>query len=522
MILNTIPSWHERYGITDWKGASFCPRWTFKPQDEKVSHLIELVGLMKHKRQLMLFLALVGLLTVTSLQAGPSDLASTETNPATSLGVQQLYPIEIIDNSNFSIYATPGGAGTPENPWVIEDYVISNATTNFGIYIIDTTDYFVIENCTIELLFEPAKHAIHIDNALHVNISNNRIKGYNGIHILSSDSIHIADNLINLSNYGIYVWGCNNCNISSTTALDSGVGGGVGIRVDTVDNFNLYNNTVLGGWGGIECEAGTNGVIWNNTAMGDNSGYGIAVGDESSFVEVLNNTGTNHTTGIYLWASTNLTVNYNHAVNNSQRGIYLNMCDNNTIAHNTVRNPSVNNQGNGVELDKSNENLLDSNIITDNVGSGLLNIQYGNGILLFDSHNNTIKYNTILRNTRAGMCLWSSDGNNITQNTIEDHPEWGIFLGYADNNEITHNTITDNGGYGIRETPGNPSYGNIIRWNTILGHTYCIDVDEQNNTVSNNTCDGGIPGFPWPLALCGLFAVIWYLIQKTRKQQLWK
>jgi parallel beta-helix repeat protein len=478
-----------------------------------------LVGFMKHKWRLMLFLTILGLLTLMSVQGGQSDLETTETNLATSFGVQQLYPIEITSNSDFSKYASAGD-GNATHPWVIEDYVIINATTNFGIYIIDTTDYFVIENCTIELPFESAKHAIHIDNAIHVNISNNRIKGYNGIHILSSDSIHIADNLINFSNYGIYVWGSDNCNISSTTGLDSGVGSGVGIRVATVDNFNLHNNTISGGWGGIECETGTNGVIRNNTARADNSGYGISVGDESSFVEVFNNTCTNHETGIYLWWSTNLTVNYNHAVNNSQKGIYLITCDNNTIVHNTVNNITVSDQRNAIYLEESNDNLLEWNTVTDNRGTSVSSTLYGNGIVLDYSHNNTLKNNTVFHSEGRGIYILHSDENIITQNTIKYSRQDGIFLWYADSNEITHNTINDNSQYGIRQPSGAPSIGNIVRWNTILNNEGgCLDIDTGTNTVNDNTCKAGIPGFLWIFALCGLLVVIWQVLLKSRRPQ---
>ena len=56
-------------------------------------------------------------------------------------------PISIMSNGDFAGYAS-GGNGLPGNPWIIEDYVLSYALGEI-IDIEGTTDYFVIENCTL-------------------------------------------------------------------------------------------------------------------------------------------------------------------------------------------------------------------------------------------------------------------------------------------------------------------------------------------------------------------------------------
>ncbi|MHA1277744.1 MAG: right-handed parallel beta-helix repeat-containing protein [Candidatus Helarchaeota archaeon] len=472
---------------------------------------------MKHIRKLLVFLTLASLLGIAYLQIGTSDLASIETRPATTLGIQQLYPIEINGNSDFSKYASAGD-GNLTTPWVIEDKVIINATTDYGIYIADTTDHFVIENCTIELGHETDKNAIGLDNVTSGNITNNRLGAFVGIEIRGSGAIHLADNLINFTEQGMHIWGSSNLNISATTAFEFTPRiGTYGIWLSIVDDFLIHNNNISGASNGIEVDDGSNGIVLNNTMNGTGEGVGIDV--YGSFVQVLNNTVNNHNDGIEV-SGNNFTVKYNWATFNIQRGIYLLSAHNNTIAHNTVQNITASEYRNGILLVDSNDNLLEWNTITKNRGTQIISTTYGNGIRLDHSHNNTLKDNTIFHSECAGICISNSDDNIITQNTIKYNNLDGMFLWYAENNEVTHNTINDNGGYGIKAPPGAASIGNIIRWNTILNNDDgCLDIDTENNTVSDNTCKAGIPGFLWIFTLCGLLVVIWQVLLKNRKPQ---
>ncbi len=423
---------------------------------------------MKHKREFIVFLTFAILLTMTYLPGSPAELGSVETNPATSFGIQQLYPIEITSNSDFSKYATPGGAGTAGNPWVIENKIISNATAMRGIYIVNTTDYFVIEDCTIELAIgsEEKTRAIHMENVTHVNITNNRIIACEGVFLNNSEFVRLSGNRVNYSacwvqGFGVQLDYCNHCDLSNNTLIT--IWGLYGLTMEHTDNFEIYNNSITAvGSGtantGLKFVHCNHGEVRNNTLTGGSSISSL--GNEMaycSYVDLINNTITHF---LYLLVG--------------------------TCYHGTI-------WGNHLEFQWM-------------------------GISMMQSDNTTIAYNTILGCTKYyGIELSYSHMNNVTQNTINNGKDQGILLTNANNNDILNNTINGNGGWGIE---GISSSGNTIRWNTILNNgAGCIDIDRGANTVSDNDCGGGVPSFPYSLVICSLFAVAGLIMLRTRRPQ---
>jgi hypothetical protein len=55
--------------------------------------------------------------------------------------------IEILNNTAFNKTASYGN-GTRGNPWIIENLVINVGNGTYSMYIYDTTDYFILRNCT--------------------------------------------------------------------------------------------------------------------------------------------------------------------------------------------------------------------------------------------------------------------------------------------------------------------------------------------------------------------------------------
>ena len=92
------------------------------------------------KTIILIFLILSSILTITY---------TSQISKKTVLIASALTPhvaISITDDSGFTIYP---GLGTELDPYIIDAYNITT-TEDYGIYIKETTKYFVISNCYID------------------------------------------------------------------------------------------------------------------------------------------------------------------------------------------------------------------------------------------------------------------------------------------------------------------------------------------------------------------------------------
>jgi len=125
----------------------------------------------------------------------------------------------------------------------------------------------------------------------------------------------------------------------------------------------------------------------------------------------------------------------------------------------------------------SSGNNISYNIISNN----------GYGIELNCSSDNIVSKNKIAANLKCGIWLEYSSNNRIYDNNITANGD-GIFLVYSSNrNNITRNNITANrfgGGIGLALSSDNIVSGNKIIANN--GGGIYLDVSSQNNSISGN------------------------------------
>jgi len=96
------------------------------------------------------------------------------------------------------------GSGTPEDPYIIEGWVIDTRSHDYGIYIDGTRAHFVIRNCQIRYPQERA--GIFLSNVQNGRIEGNAIFGGKiAIHLLASQNVVITGNAIGYCDYGILV-----------------------------------------------------------------------------------------------------------------------------------------------------------------------------------------------------------------------------------------------------------------------------------------------------------------------------
>ncbi|GAI38396.1 unnamed protein product, partial [marine sediment metagenome] len=117
-------------------------------------------------------------------------------------------PIYIISNENFiPANGVVDGSGTENNPYIIENYSI-NAENAHGIWIRNTTAYFIVRNCMIENGVDNY-YGIYLENVVNGRVESCISRNnYEGIHQRYSfytsishntfesnhdDGIHISD-----------------------------------------------------------------------------------------------------------------------------------------------------------------------------------------------------------------------------------------------------------------------------------------------------------------------------------------
>ena len=303
-------------------------------------------------------------------------------------------PIYIKGNDNFTIPdpVNGGGSGTENDPYIIENWVISSENAH-GIWIENTTAYFVIRNCVVENGGDPY--------------------GYVGIYL-----------------YNVVNGRIENC-ISENN--------GAGIVLENSSNNILTNNTCENGLFGIDLMSSDNNTLSNNTCSNNQEvaivlmGTGIHLGGSGNNI-LTNNTCENNLLGIELGGSDNNTLSNNACGNNPYDGIYLWYSDNNHISNNTCEN-----NGEGIGLwEDSDNNTLSNNTCENNFF----------GIYLYYSNNNLIYHNNIVNNENLQAY---DDGSNYWDNGYPSGGNyWSDYTG-ADENHGENQDVPE--GDGIGDTP---------------------------------------------------------------------
>lgn len=390
------------------------------------------------------------------------------------------------------------GSGTSGDPYIINNHRM-NTTKAHGIYIGNTTKYYIIENCFID------------DNA----------GTRTGIYINNADNGIIRNSLVNDSKVGIRIEASDgttiqNCQISNST--DDGVQM-VNSNINLVEDCFVHNNS----GDGIYLYDSDHNILQNNLLL-DNY-YGIYLHWYSSFNVLFQNDISGHQRGMYIFNYNDQNKITNNTINDTyQEGIYVeyyndgNTFDNNTITNtdegikfyqncvsNNIRNNYLrSNSFNSIDLYRNNHNcIINDNRILDSGSIGIrlhesngLTIHYNNitnvstGIDLVRSVSD-IRYNEIW-DVNDGIDLMDSDGSKIYYNNVTTTYTKGISVtSYSENTLVFHNNLVDIGGDGIYVA--NRCFGSRFENNTLMnvgqvGIRYINQIHNswiQYNTMKN-------------------------------------
>jgi len=245
-----------------------------------------------------------------------------------------LSPIIIDNDTDFAAQALAEswpGTGTVGDPYVIAGYQIDGTGHTYGVYIGNTTAYFVLSDCLVENSGSGSS-CIELSNITNGVLENNTCSG--AIYGISLDNSN--NNILSINN-------CSNC--------DDGI-----ILHTSNNNTVAGNNCSNDRWDAFSMFDSHNNTLANNT-FSYSVNYGIAL------VSCFNNTLVNNTCsfdyiGMMLeWTSTYGNIVYgNNIWNNTLWGISLSFeTNNNRIWNNTL----YYNNGAGDVYDSSHIQAID-------------------------------------------------------------------------------------------------------------------------------------------------------------------
>ena len=203
-------------------------------------------------------------------------------------------PIYINGNGGFTSPdpVNGGGSGTVGDPYIIENYII-DASSNRGIFIRNTTAYFVVRNCVVE----------------------NGGVTYRGIYLYDVVNGRVENNTCENNWHGIYLSESDNNTVTNNTCENND---SHGIDLYYSDNNTLENNTCENNSAGIYLYYSDNNTLENNTCEND-IWYGINLFYNSDNNTIHNNNCENSVHGIYLNLSSNNRIYHNNIVNNTNQ-----------------------------------------------------------------------------------------------------------------------------------------------------------------------------------------------------------
>ncbi len=340
-----------------------------------------------------------------------------------------------LNTADFSTHGAPGQIVLVNcNHSLITGLNISDTST--GIHLIGSHNN-TVSNCIITYNQETG---IYIEYSANDNTIINNTFDNNGdaIDIIrSANRNNITENIIeNSTGAGIAAWNSYSNNYFNNTIRNNA---GYGIHIEsTTSDFWIYNNTINDNAGmGIFFQASANNRVINNTCM-DTAG------------------GLVQNTGIYVTASTNITISLNK-LDNAQTGAYLNSGTNCNITDNTMIGGF-----HGVQIFwNSHNNTVYGNTIYGGTSSG---VRIDN-----TCNNNTISNNNITDSTTGIYITTNCDYNNITGNLLNDHSNYGLDIqADCDHIIITGNVLNYNTLGAYQDAGSDNSYKwNVFNWNLI-------------------------------------------------------
>lgn len=242
-------------------------------------------------------------------------------------------PIRIDSDADFiPANGVTGGSGTDADPWIIEGWDIDGAGYSSGIYIGNTTDYFVIRNCSVHDVDGPIRShpyyfefGIGLYNVENGYIQNNNLTmNYCGIYFSDSTNNTVEGNTATQNQGGLATYSGSDENLIISNKFSANdknpVESGYGIIFMSSSNNKIRDNLIQDEEFGIYT-SGQSHIISNNT-IENCSHTGLYIRGFASKINVRNNTFKNNLNGTMINVTAEYTLFYhNNFINNTNQAI---------------------------------------------------------------------------------------------------------------------------------------------------------------------------------------------------------
>jgi len=412
-------------------------------------------------------------------------------------------PIVILGNADFTEEnGVISGSGSVMDPFIIAGHEIVVAAGQFyGVRIENVSASFVLRGLVVRNAIALDGAAIRIGFSAGGTIEGCTISNaFNGIQLISSESISIRNSVLVVSGRGLQVVGETGAeyrhDIDQTVELNgSPILYYYGLDGETIENQEALHITVADS---------TNVTISQCTVL-DGDGILFAFVTDSTITSSLAGRDSNVRTGnaIELYQSSGNTISNNAVKNSRLAGIQLTLSSENTIEANDV---AVNDTGIRLVASDGNEisgnhirgcftaiwlaaasqgNLIDGNVIEGKVQADGDRRQ---GILLDLAFGNRIERNGISECEMGINLSAQASGNTVAGNSLIAC-DYGISLS-GTNNEFDRNLFSLSGRgvlfpetYGRSTTRDNVFTGNVF---SINGNHVYTNLDSEGNAFSQN------------------------------------
>ncbi len=383
------------------------------------------------------------------------------------------------------------GAGTWEDPYVIENVTIDGGGSGNTIEVINSNkSYFVIRNCTV---FN-ATTAIKLYNTTNGMLLNNTCKNNteHGIYLESCNNVTLQYNKINYNNNsatkgtfrGIYLLDSNNNTLKQNDASNNIISGWMS-ELYLINLYNSHNNSII--QNNISNNKNEDNALYTYAIYIQNSNNNTIINNSA-----LNNGGFYITIGIYIHSGKG-TIISNNSINDPQgygEGIKILNCEFTNVTKNTIKR-----NVRGIVLQDNNDTYLSENIMEKN------GIELVNNFPHIDSHftstfietsnlvngkpfyyYKTQEYLTGLNFTNPGGILLYNCSSVFLPNVIISFATLGIMTYNCTNMIILNFTSLNNTAGGIGDSFGK---NNTIMNSTVLYSNIGISFVGSNNTILN-------------------------------------
>ncbi|NPD89769.1 MAG: hypothetical protein HGN29_13740 [Asgard group archaeon] len=247
------------------------------------------------------------------------------------------------------------GSGIVTDPYVIEDLEIIARGTGSCISIINSREYFSIENCIVSDSGTDLTDAgIYLSNVTNGELVDNDCSnnGYAGILLSNCTDCVVSSNIVHSNVRGIVLDDSNYNTLSGNNIYDNSYG------ISTIGFWNeIFENTIETNLDyGISILSGSHNNTVDENIIKD-SIYGIAASD------------------------TNQNTISNNEISSNSYGLYLENTDDNIISNNEISSNSY-----GLYLENTDDNIISNNEISDNSLYGICIELGSNGSLIYSNY----------------------------------------------------------------------------------------------------------------------------------------